>query len=248
MDTEQLERFERNIRLDGMGEDGQVKLLDSSVLIIGTGGLGSACLLYLAAAGVGMITIVDPDRVALSNLQRQVAHGSADIGRKKVLSAAEKARAINPSLTLVPLAVRVTLKNIARIASGHDFIIDATDNFAAKYLINEYCVKNKVPFTHAGVQGFSGQILTFSPGYACLSCVFGDEPKIGDYVEPSSEGVLGAVAGFAGTMQAAEAVKFITGVGELLTGMVYSFDMRYNRHKIIKTDRRANCPVCGKKD
>lgn len=245
LDCKQQQRFERNIRLAGVGEFGQEKLLKSAVLVIGAGGLGSASILYLAAAGVGTLAIVDPDRVELSNLQRQVVHFTGDIGREKVVSAAEKAAKINPAAKIIPIADRVTPQNIAGLTAGYDFVIDASDNFSTKYLINEHCVKMKIPFSHAGVQGFIGQLLTVVPGSPCVACAFGSEPKKGGYVEPALEGVLGAAAGFAGTLQAVEAFKYITGTGELLTGKVFSFDLRANRHKIIKVDRHAKCDVCG---
>ena len=245
LDGKQLERFARNIRLDGVGESGQEKLLKSAVLVMGAGGLGSAAILYLAAAGIGTLAIVDSDRVELSNLQRQVVHFTEDIGREKAVSAAEKAVKINPAVKIIPIVERVTSENIVKVITGYDFVIDAVDNFSTKYLINEHCVKMKIPFSHTGVQGFTGQLLTVVPGSACVACVFGSEPEKGEYTEPAVEGVLGAVAGFAGTMQAAEAVKSITGAGELLTGKIFSFDLRTNRFKIIKTDRHVKCRICG---
>ena len=246
MDEKFLKRYDRNIRLDGFGVSGQEKLFNSSFFVAGVGGLGSAVLLYLAAAGAGRITVIDSDRVEASNLARQAAHGTNDIGREKAFSAADAAFRINPGTVITPLSQRLTRANIGKIAAGFDFIIDAADNFSTKYLINEYCVKNKIPYCHAGVQGFSGQVMTYVPGSACLACVFGDEPAAGTYTEPAEEGVLGPAVGFAATMQAAEAVKYAAGAGEPLTNSFYSFDMKINSHKIIKARRREDCAVCGK--
>jgi molybdopterin-synthase adenylyltransferase len=222
---EQLQRYSRQILLREIGVEGQVKLAQARVLIVGAGGLGSPIALYLAAAGVGTIDIVDSDVVDVSNLQRQIAHATSDIGRAKAESAAEAVLAINPELNVRVHRTRLRADNIMDLVGGSDFVLDGTDNFPAKFLLNDACVLAGVPLSHGGVLGFGGQTMTILPGRsACYRCIFRRPPPPGAVATGSQAGILGAVAGLLGTIQAAEAVKYITGAGTLLTDVLLRFD------------------------
>ena len=244
---EQLERYSRHIRLKEIGVRGQKKLLASKVLIVGAGGLGAPAAMYLAAAGVGTIGIADCDNVELSNLQRQIIHTTDDIGKTKVQSAAETIRALDPDVTVNTYHEYVNSRNIADMIAGYDFIIDGADNFPTKFLINDACVLGHKPFCHAGILRFEGQLMTYVPGQGpCYRCIFeGPPPK--DAVPSCREaGVIGAMAGIIGSMQALEAVKYITGQGELLTGSMLIFDgLKMEWRKVKLPKRVAACPVCG---
>jgi molybdopterin/thiamine biosynthesis adenylyltransferase len=206
--NDQLERYSRHIILKEVGAKGQKKLLNAKVLIIGAGGLGAPAALYLAAAGVGTIGIVDADEVDLSNLQRQVIHTTADIGKAKVQSAKETMNAINPDVTVNTYRTFVTSENVM------DLINDGTDNFPAKFLINDACVMAKKPFSHAGIIRFKGQLMTYVPGEGpCYRCVFKDPPPKDAVPTCKQAGVIGAMGGVIGSLQAMEAVKYILGVG-----------------------------------
>jgi molybdopterin-synthase adenylyltransferase len=243
---DQLQRYSRHILLSGVGIEGQAKILASKVLIIGAGGLGSPAALYLAAAGVGTIGIVDADVVDLTNLQRQVVHFTKDVGSSKVDSARDKMLAINPEITVEAHRVFVNADTIGDIISGYEFIIDATDNFAAKFLINDACVLAKKPFSHGGILRFAGQTMTVVPGEsACYRCVFPKPPPRNVVPSCSQAGVLGGIAGMLGTIQAVEAVKFITGVGTLLTDAMLTFDALQMDFRKVKLRRNPRCPVCG---
>jgi molybdopterin-synthase adenylyltransferase len=243
---ERLERYSRHILLKDIGIEGQQKLFAAKVLIIGAGGLGSPIALYLAAAGVGTIGIADADTVDLSNLQRQIIHFTADLHRPKVKSAAEKMRAINPDVTVNTYHEFLLAANIRQIICGYDFVIDGTDNFAAKFLINDACVLEKIPFSHGGILRFDGQTMTVLPGQsACYRCVFNAPPPRGSVPTCSEAGILGAVAGMLGTMQAVEALKFITGTGSLLTNTLLHFDAKTMDFSKVRLKRNPNCPICG---
>lgn len=230
---EQEIKYSRQIRLDEIGEEGQKKLLSSKVLIIGTGGLGSPAAMYLAAAGIGTIGIADADEVDLSNLQRQIIHSANNVGVKKVKSASERIREINPDVVIKTYDMFVTSENIDEILSGYDFILDCTDNFEAKFLINDACVKNEKPFCHAGIKEFKGQIMTYVPGKgANFRDIFHDVPAGNAPSKP--KGPIGAVAGIIGTLEAMEAVKYIIGIGELLTGYLLTFDALNAEFRKIK--------------
>lgn len=242
---QQIERYSRHIILKDVGGKGQQRLLAGRVLIIGAGGLGCPVGLYLAAAGVGTIGIVDADTVDLSNLQRQVAHFTADIDRSKVDSLAEKLLAINPDLNVVRFYERATASNIADLISAFEFVIDGTDNFAAKFLINDACVLGHKSFSHAGILGFKGQLLTYTPGNACYRCVFRQPPPKGAVPSCSEAGVLGAIAGVTGTLQATEALKHLLGKGDLLTNRLLTFDAMTMKFREVALRRNATCPICG---
>jgi adenylyltransferase/sulfurtransferase len=242
----QPERYSRHILLDDVGVDGQEKLLKAKVLIVGAGGLGSPAALYLAAAGVGTIGIVDNDLVEVSNLQRQIAHFTKDINIPKVESAAEKMQAINPDITIKKYREFLCADNITSIIDGYDFILDGTDNFPTKFLVNDACVFKGIPFSHGGILRFNGQTMTVIPGKtACYRCSFRKPPPPDAVPSCAQAGVLGAIAGMLGTIQAAEALKFITGAGELLTNGLLSFDAKTMLFRKIELKKQKNCPVCG---
>jgi molybdopterin/thiamine biosynthesis adenylyltransferase len=243
---EQVERYSRHIILKEVGEKGQQKLLGGKVMIIGAGGLGSPIALYLAAAGVGTIGIADADLVELSNLQRQIAHRTKDIGVPKVLSAREKMEAMNPDIRVNTYHEWISAANILDIINGYDFIIDCTDNFAAKFLINDVCVLAGKPYSHAGILNFVGQTLTFVPGQsACYRCIFAAPPPKDAIPTCSQAGVLGVLPGVIGTLQATEALKYLLGVGELLSGKLLVYDALAMTFRTVKVRRNPHCPICG---
>ena len=245
--NEQLERYSRHIILKEIGAKGQKKLLDAKVLIIGAGGLGAPAALYLAAAGVGTIGIVDADVVDLSNLQRQVIHTTNDIGKKKVESAAETMRAINPDVQVNTYYDFVSSENILDLIKDYDFILDGTDNFPAKFLINDACVMAKKPLSHAGIIRFKGQLTTILPGEGpCYRCIFKNPPPKDAVPTCKQAGVIGAMGGVIGSLQAMEAVKYITGVGDLLVGYLLTYDaLKMEFHKIKLPPRGKGCAVCS---
>ena len=244
--NERLERYSRHMLLKEIGVTGQERLFDSRVLIIGAGGLGSPAAMYLAAAGVGTIGLVDSDVVELSNLQRQILHDTGDIGKPKVLSGKAKINRLNDDVRVIPYYERIEASNVGDIISEYQFVIDATDNFAAKFLINDACVLRQKAFSHGGIIRFQGQTMTCLPGKSpCYRCVF-QSPPPADAVPGCREvGVLGALAGTIGTIQATEAVKYILGIGELLCGQLLTYDALNMEFRKIKLPRRKNCPVCG---
>jgi len=244
--NEQLERYSRHIILQEVGAKGQKKLMDAKVLIVGAGGLGSPAALYLAAAGVGTIGIADADDVDLSNLQRQVIHTTADIGKAKALSAKETMQAINPDVAVNIHHLFVNADNIMELLAGYDFVIDGTDNFPAKFLINDACVLSKKPFSHAGIIRFKGQLMTYVPGAGpCYRCVFREPPPPEAVPTCRQAGVIGAIGGIIGSLQAMEAVKFIIGKGDLLTGFLLTYDALKMDFRKIKLPNVKDCAVCG---
>ena len=245
--NDQLERYSRHIILKEVGVKGQKKLLGGSVLIIGAGGLGAPAALYLAAAGVGHIGIVDADVVDLSNLQRQVIHTTNDIGKPKVESAKETMEAINPDVEVTTYQKFLASDNIMDIIKDYDIILDGTDNFPAKFLINDACVMANKPFVHAGIIRFKGQLMTVIPHEStCYRCVFKTMPPKDAVPTCKQAGVIGAMAGVIGCLQALEAVKYLTGAGELLTGKLLTFDaLKMEFHTIKLPPRGEGCAVCS---
>lgn len=245
--SEQLERYSRHITLKEVGVKGQKKLLSARVLIIGAGGLGAPAALYLAAAGVGTIGIVDADEVDLSNLQRQIIHSTQNVGQPKVDSAKQSMTAINPDITVNTYHTFVTASNIMQLIQDYDFVLDGTDNFPAKFLINEACVLAQKPFSHAGIIRFKGQLMTWVPGEGpCYRCVFKQPPPKDAVPTCRQAGVIGAMAGVIGSLQALEAVKYFLGTGSLLTGSLLTFDaLSMDFHKAKLPPAQHNCPVCG---
>jgi molybdopterin/thiamine biosynthesis adenylyltransferase len=242
--SEQAERYSRHILLQDVGVEGQIKISLGKVLVIGAGGLGSPVLLYLAAAGVGTLGVVDGDVVDLSNLQRQIIHSTSDVGKPKVLSAKEKINRLNPDVSVNTYYELFTSANAFDLIKDYDFVIDGTDNFPAKFLINDACVLAGKPFSHGGILRFDGQTLTHLPETACYRCVFHAPPPPNAVPTCSQAGVLGAVAGMLGTIQAAEALKFLTG-GELLTNKLLTFNAKTMNFRTISLKRNPTCPVCG---
>ena len=245
--NEQTERYSRHTVLREIGAEGQEKLLDSRVLIIGAGGLGSSAAMYLTAAGVGTIGIADADEVELSNLQRQILHSTDDLGKAKVESARETMNRLNPDVTVNTYRTCAAAGNIMDLIAGYDFIIDGTDNFTAKFLINDACVMAEKPFSHAGILGFEGQLMTYVPGEGpCYRCVFGAPPPEGAVPTGRQAGVIGAMPGVIGSLQAMEAIKYITGAGELLTGYLLTYNaLKMEFRKIKLPADTSSCAVCG---
>lgn len=242
----QIERYSRHIALREIGGKGQRKLLEARVLVIGAGGLGSPIALYLAAAGVGTIGLADADRVELSNLQRQIIHHTADIGRPKVRSAGEKIEAINPDVQVALHPIRVDASNILDIIRDYDFIIEGTDNFAAKFLVNDACVIIGKPFSHGGILQFVGLTLTVIPGEStCYRCVFPSPPPANSIPTCAQAGVIGVLPGVIGSIQATEAIKYLLGIGDLLTGRLLTYDAEGMEFHIVPVAKNPNCPICG---
>ncbi len=240
----QRQRYARHLILNQFGEEGQKKLLQGRVLIIGAGGLGSPAALYLAAAGVGTLGLADSDRVELSNLQRQILHGTNDLGREKIQSARESLEHLNPDVKLLATCCRADEQTIDSLLDGYDFVIDATDSFESKFLINDACVRHRMPFSHAGVTRFGGQLMTYVPGKGpCCRCIFQHPPE--EPVMPEEKAILSTVPGVIGCLQATEAIKYLTGTGELLTGRLLIFDaLSMTFRRIALPDTAEDCPVC----
>ena len=215
-------RYKRHIMLPQLGREGQMRLLRSHVLIIGVGGLGSPVALYLAAAGVGHLSIVDDDVVDFSNLQRQVLHYTSDVHRPKVLSAQDKIKAINPDVEVTAHRVRFCAENASSLLEGCDVVVDCTDNFSSKFAINDICVAAKIPLVHGAINEFAGNVMTIVPGSATLRDLF--VPPEANAPAADQYGVLGAVAGIVGSIQATEVLKLLSGMGELLTDRVLTDD------------------------
>lgn len=246
--NEQMERYSRHIILKEVGVRGQKKLMAGRVLIIGAGGLGAPAAMYLAAAGVGTIGIADADAVDLSNLQRQIIHATKDVGKPKVISAQESIGDMNPDVEVVPYREWVSAANIADIIKDrdYDFVLDATDNFPVKFLINDACVLLGKPFSHAGIIRFQGQLLTYVPGRGpCYRCVFHSPPPPDAVPTCRQAGVLGVMGGVIGTLQATEALKYLLGLGELLTGQLLTYNALTMEFRKVKLAANPRCAVCG---
>lgn len=246
--NEQLERYSRHILLKEVGVKGQKKLLESRVLIIGAGGLGAPAAMYLAAAGVGTIGIADADAVDLSNLQRQIIHGTKDVGKAKVLSSRETINEMNPDVEVATYHEWVRADNIAQIIKDrdYDFILDATDNFPVKFLINDACVLLQKPFSHAGIIRFQGQLLTYLPGQGpCYRCVFKNPPPPDAVPTCRQAGVLGVMGGVIGTLQATEALKYFLGLGGLLNGYLLTYNALTMEFRKVKIAPDKHCAICG---
>ena len=247
LDPTQLDRYSRHIILDDVGPEGQKDLLDAEVLVLGAGGLGAPIIQYLAAAGVGTLGIADDDEVELSNLQRQVIHGDGDVGRKKVDSAAEFVAELNPDVDVRRHEMRVIPDNIEALIDGYDFVVDGTDNFETRYLVNDACTLAGIPFSHGSIFRFEGQVTTFAgdDDSPCYRCLFPEAPPAGMVPNCATAGVLGVLPGTVGCLQATETVKHLMGKGEMLDGSMLFFDaldMEFDKVEIPKQD---DCPVCG---
>ncbi|MDD5678327.1 MAG: HesA/MoeB/ThiF family protein [Kiritimatiellae bacterium] len=238
----QCQRYARQIALPEIGVAGQKRLLASKVLLIGVGGLGSPAGYYLAAAGIGTLGIIDGDTLELSNLQRQIAHTTADLGRPKAESAARTFTALNPDIRVNAHNLRLAAENAPGLFKEYDFIIDATDNFESKFLIAGACHAVGKPYSHAGILKFIGQTLTVIPGKtACLRCVFDELPPVN---KAPPQGPLGAVPGVIGIIQATEAIKYLLGIGDLLTDRLLTYDALRLQFRCVRINRTPACPLC----
>jgi adenylyltransferase/sulfurtransferase len=245
--AEELDRYARHIVLHEIGGPGQQKLKRARVLVVGAGGLGSPALLYLAAAGVGTLGVIDHDAVSLSNLQRQVLHGTEEVGRPKVESAGRAVARINPHVRLVPHAERLGEANAEAILGDYDLVLDGSDNFATRYLVNRTAARLRKPLVFAAIGRWEGQLSVFRPwaGGPCYECIFPEAPAPGLVPACAEAGVLGAMAGVVGAMQAVEAVKLITGAGQPLDGRLLLYDALLAETRTIRLAKRPDCPVCG---
>jgi len=246
LDDRLRQRYSRQIILPELGEEGQRRLADASVLLVGLGGLGSPVALYLAAAGVGRLGLVEFDRVDVSNLHRQILYDNADEGRLKLEVAAERLRALNPDLELVPIAARFTAGNALDLVRDHHLVLDGTDNFSSRYAVNDACVIARVPNVHGAVQGFEGQVTVLAhPEGPCYRCLFPEPPPPGTVPACAEAGVLGVLPGTIGLLQATEALKLLAGIGEPLVGRLLRFDALASRFTEIRIASDPDCPVCG---
>ena len=243
---EDIQRYSRHLILPEVGVEGQRKLKAASVLLIGAGGLGSPAGLYLAAAGVGRLGVVDFDAVDFSNLQRQILHGTADVGRSKLQSAKDRLLAINPELEVETYETALTSKNALDLFRDYDVILDGTDNFPTRYLVNDACVLLKKPNAYGSIFRFEGQASVFAvPGGPCYRCLYPEPPPPGLVPSCAEGGVLGVLPGVIGTIQATEAIKLILGVGQTLAGRLLLYDAFNMRFRELKLRRDPDCPVCG---
>ena len=249
MNDDQLLRYSRHILLDELGIEGQTRLLASHALVIGAGGLGSPVLMYLGTAGVGRITVVDHDTVDVTNLQRQIAHTLARVGQPKVASAAQTIAAVNPEVLVIALQERVDAARLAERVADADGVIDCSDNFSTRHAVNAACVAQGKPLVSGAAIGFDGQISVYDsrlPEAPCYACVF---PQASTYEEVrcATMGVFAPLVGIIGTMQAAEALKLLTGVGDSLAGRLQMLDARQMEWNEIRLPRLMACPVCGQR-
>lgn len=244
---DEIARYSRHILLSEVGGTGQARLRAARVLVVGAGGLGSPALLYLAAAGVGTIGLIDDDRVELSNLQRQIAHTTARVGQAKVASAAEAARAINPAVAIETHEARLNAANALELIGGYDLVCDGSDNFETRFLVADACVLARRTLVSAAVLRFDGQLSVFKPhvGGPCYRCLHPAAPPPGLVPSCSEAGILGAVTGVMGTLQATEALKEIVGIGESLSGRLLIWDALSARMRTIRLPRDPACPLCG---
>lgn len=245
LSREQCRRYNRHLILEGFGVEAQSRLLHAKVLLVGAGGLGSPVALYLAAAGVGTIGVVDGDTVSITNLQRQVLHSTPDVGRPKVQVAKERMQAINPNVKVDTYETYLSETNAMELIKPYDFVIDGTDNFATKYLVNDACVMQGKAFTMGGISKYSGQLMTHVPGSACYRCLFPEPPAKQDVETCAMVGVLGSIAGMLGTVQATECIKYLAGVGQLLTNSMLTFDALSMQWQRFDFSQRASCELCG---
>ena len=245
----QIRRYARHIVLAEIGGVGQSKLIAARVLVLGAGGLGAPLLQYLAAAGIGTLGVVDDDTVDLSNLQRQVIHRTNDIGVAKVLSAQRALADINPEVTVQAHRERLTAANVERLVDGYDIVADGSDNFATRYLLNDTCYRLRKPLVAAAILRFDGQISTYKawqgPSHPCLRCIFPVAPSEDAVPSCAQAGVLGALAGTLGALQAIEVVKEILGVGRSLSGRLLTYDALDGSFEELAVEKRPDCPTCG---
>ncbi|GGL70368.1 SAMP-activating enzyme E1 [Halocalculus aciditolerans] len=247
LDAVQLDRYSRHIIMEDVGPGGQRALLDADVLVVGAGGLGAPAIQYLAAAGVGTLHVVDDDVVERSNLQRQIIHGEDDVGRPKVESAREFVADLNPDVDVHTHETRLTKENADAVIGGRDVVVDCADNFPTRYLVNDYCTLNEIPYSHGAIYRFEGQVTTF-PGHAespCYRCLFPEAPPEGVAPDCATAGVLGVLPGTIGCIQATEAMKLAMDVGEVLEGRLLYYDAMDLSFQEVTLAKNPECPVCG---
>lgn len=245
LDASDRARYARQLTLPEIGEAGQSRLRDARVLVIGAGGLGVAAL-YLAAAGVGRLSLVDHDTVDRSNLHRQILHRDVSVGQAKVRSAQATLTGLNPSVEIVPIEARVTADNAAELVAGHDLVVDGSDNFSARYAINDACVASGIGLVYGAVERFTGQVGVFpAGGRPCYRCLFAQAPPTGATPTCAEAGVIGAVPGIVGTLQALEAIKLIVGMADTLSGRLLSLDVRTQRWRTLTLPANPACSACG---
>jgi SAMP-activating enzyme len=260
LDATQLDRYSRHVIMDEIGPKGQQRLLEGSVLVVGAGGLGSPAIQYLAAAGIGRLGIVDDDVVERSNLQRQIVHGDDDVGRPKVDSAADYVAALNPDVDVDTYETRLSAANVADLVGEYDVVLDASDNFGTRYLLNDHCVLTGTPLSHGAIYRFEGQVTTFtndrngdgadSEGEAaddppCYRCIFPEAPEPGTVPDCATTGVLGVLPGTVGCIQATEVVKYFLEKGDLLEGRLLMYDAMGMTFDTVDVLQNPECPVCG---
>lgn len=249
LSDEQFHRYARHLILDEVGEEGQEKLLASRVLVVGAGGLGAPLLMYLAAAGVGTLGIVDDDEVDLTNLQRQVVHATGSVGRKKTESAKDTLAALNPGINVVTHDVRLTGENAGEILAGYDLVADGSDNFETRYLLNDACYRVGMPLVAAAMLRFEGQLFTFRRNddapTACYRCIFPEAPPADLVPRCEEAGILGALAGVMGSLQTTEVLKELLGLGKSLTGRMLIYDALNTGFHTINVPWNPDCDVCG---
>jgi adenylyltransferase/sulfurtransferase len=246
LSPDERRRYDRHLILPEFGEEGQRRLRAGRVLIVGAGGLGSPAALYLAAAGVGTIGLVDFDAVDVTNLQRQILYGTPEVGTLKLTAATARLHALNPHVEIVPHDEPLSVSNAARLVESYDVIVDGTDNFATRYLVNDACVMAKRPNVYGSVFRFEGQASVFAtPGGPCYRCLHPEPPPVGLIPSCAEGGVLGVLPGVIGTIQATEAIKILTGIGETLAGRLLLYDALRMRMRQVTLPRDPACPVCG---
>jgi molybdopterin-synthase adenylyltransferase len=245
---QETQRYARNALLAQVGWEGQARWRAGRVLVVGAGGIGSAALLYLAAAGVGRLGLVDGDAVELSNLQRQILHQSADLGRRKVESAEESLSALNPLCQIETFNLRLNRDNVGEVVQGFEVVLDASDNFPTRFLLAECCWRYKIPLVSAAATGWHGQLLVAQPGAGnpCYRCLVPETPPAEAVPGSTQIGILGAMAGVMGCLQAAEALKLLLGLDSDLTHRLLAYDGLKARFQSLQRIKRADCPLCGK--
>ena len=245
----QFHRYARHLILDEIGEEGQLRLLKARVLVIGAGGLGAPLLLYLAAAGVGTLGIVDDDTVELSNLQRQIIHATGRLGRPKTESAEAALQALDPAIRVEAWPERLTADNVDRLVAAYDLVADGSDNFATRYLVNDACVRHGTTFVSGALLRFEGQLSTFKPHagpeHPCYRCLFPEAPPPGSTPRCEEAGILGAVAGVVGTLQATEVLKELLELGTSLSGSLLIYNALETSFYRVRVPRDPHCPSCG---
>jgi len=244
---EQIKRYSRHIILPEVGGKGQKKLRNAKILCVGAGGLGSPVAFYLAAAGIGTIGIIDMDKVDLSNLQRQILHSSADVGKLKVESAKETLQGINPDVNVITYSEKLTSKNVKEIIKEYDIVVDGCDNFATRYLVNDACYFDKKPSVYGSIFQFEGRATVFIPDEGpCYRCLHPFPPPPGEIPSCQEGGVLGVLPGTIGLIQATEAIKLVLGIGKSLSGSLILYDALDMSFRKVKLNKDPDCPICGK--